>query len=110
MTPIIQLSTLEEFIAELQAAPDQILDRTVRIKINRIAEQREAVSWLVVVWLTAIQKGDDADYLMEFGKEIGSSKTKDSPVEAKVAGMEAQLKAACELIGLKVRPGKLEVY
>ncbi len=56
MTPVVQLSTLDEFIGELQSAPDSILDRTVRFKVSRTPEQKEAVSWGVVVWATAIMQ------------------------------------------------------
>ncbi len=116
---VVQLTSIDEFIGELQRtavpesgeAPDaKIMDNMIRWRVNRSPEQREEVSFQVSVWATAILQETDADYLLEFGKALGSSEAKDSPVEIKVNGMESSLKAACDLLGLKVRPGKIEVF
>lgn len=113
---VIQFKTTEEFIAELREEAAQICDKMVRWQLNRTPEQAEQVTFQVDVWATCLRIGGEADYLYEFGNVAGCDNTiSEDPVQ-QTAGTDtanawkAKLADACDDLGLKFRPGKIEVF
>ena len=117
MSAIVQFGSLEDFIAELRAAEvsprsnTKIVDKIVRWKVNRMPEQKEAISFQVDAWATAIVAEGESDYLLEFGLIVGRDSLTTESTEGTDAAkrLREQLATACEELGLSLRPGKIEV-
>lgn len=106
----IEFGTIEEFCEELREAAPDVLHKTVRVRIDRVPEQAEAVSFQVGVWATALVRTGDGDWVLEFGDIAG----RDSPGN-KSAGSDRATEwqrlvlATARESGLRVRSGKIEV-
>jgi hypothetical protein len=107
----ITVQSLEDFIAELVAERENIADNIVRWQRNLSAEQKEAISFQVDVWATAVRRKEGEEpWLLEFGQCCGST-SQHSEQGRKVADeMRQQLAAVCEALSLKLRPGKIETF
>ena len=106
----VEHTTLADFIAELKAERELIADKTVRWRTSRTPEQEEQVTFEVDVWATALRKGGDEDYLIEFGTVVGCDAKNDEKGSAKAAEMMGVLADACENLNLQLRPGKIELF
>lgn len=112
----VGFTSLDDFIAELADAdglplPSGISDKIVRWAYRRTPEQKEAISFQVDVFATAIIIRPDADYLAEFGATCGSDTQNNEAAGSKAANtLKQRLTGACEPLSLKVLPGKIEVY
>ena len=107
----VGFTSLEDFIAELESAPNEVADSMVRWQVARTPEQKEAISFQVDVFATAIIVRSDCDYLAEFGKTVGSNTQHNEAAGDRAADtLKQRLIDACLPLHLHVRPGKIEVY
>jgi hypothetical protein len=107
---VVEFASIDDFIAELRDECSLIADRIVRWHISRTPEQREGVSFQIDVWATALRKGGDEDLLLEFGQPVGSDSQHGQPGTQGANAIRSRLAEACDDLGLKIRPGKIEVY
>ena len=68
---IVTHSCLQDLIEELEIEKANIADKTVRWMTSRTPEQKEAVTFEVTLWVTALRKGGDEDMLLEYGDTTG---------------------------------------
>jgi hypothetical protein len=107
---IVNLWSLEDFIAEITAERDSIADNIVRWMANQAPLQKEGISHQVEVWATAVRAdGQGEPWLLEFGQVAGEVAADDSRGMVKAEELRFTLKTACDKLGLKLRPGKIEL-
>jgi hypothetical protein len=107
---VVGFSSLEDFLAELKSEQPNIADKIVRWQSVRTPEQKEQVSFQVMVWATAIKHGGDIDSLLELGLPSGRDIGQEDRGSDEAAKLLLQLSEGCEAMGLEIRPGKIEVY
>lgn len=118
---IIQIPTIEDFIEELKASAPLIAFKTVRFLAHRGALQPEAISWQVDCWATAMVTSEEHEpAILEFAANLGREyeKPRKGPNEdeerdgpsRRAKAIAAQLKEACEPLGLQLRPGRIEAW
>lgn len=106
----IEFGTIEEFCEELREAAPDVLQKTVRLRIDRVPEQDEAVSFQVGVSATALVRTPDGDWVLEFGDIAGRDTVGNGPAGTDRAREWGRLLAAtAREVGLRVRAGKIEV-
>lgn len=108
----ITFATIDEFCDELAVVdPGNVFERTVRVRIDRMAEQDEAITFAVGLWATALVRTDAGDWVMEFGEIAGrDTRNNDNAGSAAAAAWVGQIRSAAEAVGLKLRRGKIEVF
>jgi hypothetical protein len=107
----VNFATLAEFISELECGPKDVADSLVRWTVNRTPEQKEAISFQVDVWATAVIVRSDADYLIEFGSTVGrNTQHNEAAGDREADKLKQRLIDACQQLHLHLRPGKIEVY
>ena len=104
----IELNSLDDFLSEIEA--DGVYQDVVRVRVDRVPEQKEQVTFALGIWVTALSK--DAEWLYELGLPLGSEKGKrGAKGGAEIAQeMQDKLKAKCDELGITIRPGKIEKY
>ncbi len=111
---VAQLSTIEDFLSELKEESSRVADKIVRWQVSRTCKQAEVeIDWEVTCWATAIINAEDERYLLEFGESAGDDCEGDDGHHngSDQAGYWKQrLVEACDDCGLKLRPGKIEVF
>lgn len=109
---VVNFATLADFIAELGEEKEQIADRIVRWTTNRRPEQPEEISFQWEGWATAAAICKDGDYLYEIcvplGRESEQAGVRAGPENADKAA--DKLRESCRQLGLRLRPGKIEVF
>lgn len=117
----IVFDSFESFLQEIAEQAEAVRGKTVRFIIARMPEQDAGVSFQVGFMATAVANDGDGGTLLEVAIQCGKDeaaqksrgeivvpeKTSGSDGAAKLAAM---LKAACEKSGLKMRPGKIELF
>lgn len=106
----VEFDSLEDFIAELRDGQTVVRDNLVRWKVGQTAEQAEAVTFEIDVWATAIVKLPEGEQLFEFGRSVGSDDASGAHGTKAANAMRAALAEACDDLGLRLRPGKIEPY
>lgn len=107
----VQVYDIDEFIGELTADAPHVRGLTVRVRVDRIPEQDEAISFEVDFWATCVvMSPDEGPYLLEFCAKAGrDSRSNVAAGSAVAAGWRAEIVRACDSLGLRLRRGKLEV-
>lgn len=106
----IEFGTVEEFCDELREYAPDVLQKTVRVRIDRVAEQAEGCSFQVGVWATALVRTGDGDWVLEFGDIAGRDSRATGDAGTARANEWARLVAnTARESGLRVRSGKIEV-
>ena len=109
----VEVNTPDEFLAELEAEAEHVYEKIVRARIDFMWKQDEKLSRRVGLWMTALIRRDDGDYILECGHDLGSE---DCRVKEKMlASAEGdaitnKLLALCRRLGLVLRHGKWEIY
>lgn len=111
----VEVHSIDDFIAEVRdsiEAGATLLENCVRFRIDRHAQQAEAVSFDVQYHVTAVIENENNHrdrYLLDLtvysGEDEGSSLRGTAAAES----AKAALTLAMEGMGLKVRRGKIEV-
>ena len=107
---VVEHNSLASFIKELECEKDRIADKTVRWSTGRTPEQEEQVTFEVDVWATALRKGGDEDYLIELGQSVGCDDQERNAGSDAAAKMMQELEDACDRLGLRLMPGKIELF
>jgi hypothetical protein len=106
--------TLKDFVAELGEEKHRVANRVVRWHSLRNPEQQECISFEVGAWATALvgNESDPEAYLLECYMPCGRDSTKAKTTEGsdRAAKLRATLAEFCDDNGLRLRPGKIEVY
>lgn len=113
---VIDLSFVEDFVAELENSAPHVAWQTVRVQINRTPMQKEELSFQLDFWATMLVKPPDQEPIifelaLVAGKEFKKPRNddeKDGATRKCLAWVE-QIKAAGDKHGIKVRPGRIEV-
>lgn len=108
-------ATLDDFMAEITAMRTQIAEGQVRWMKTRKPAQKEAVSFNVYCFATALRMGEVIDQLLEFGGIAGEDYEgrggATSQGSDKAEEWRLRLVAACHDAGLELLEGaKYEVY
>ena len=115
----ITFTTVETFLADLKAEREKVgstvWHNQVRYRVDSIPEQKQEISFIVALTLTAlIELSDGGQYIMECCCKCGCDDPEPMGDEAPDAGTQNALammkdvhRVAAEL-GLDVREGKLE--
>lgn len=102
----IEFGNVSEFLGELHADKDRILNKVVRVRVDEIPEQDEAITFTFGIWATAISGSGEERMLLECGVSTGSGERG----EAEAERLREAITDECKELGLDVRPGKLELY
>lgn len=106
----VVVNTVEEFCSELRDTGQKVLGKVVRMRIDADPEQDEGLTFLISVWLTAVVAEDNGGvYLLEFGGIAGSDDAQGDNGTEQAKRWESDVHAAAAELGLRVRPGKIEV-
>lgn len=108
----IETLTIEDFCEELsaEAGLGRIFEDTVRIRVDRAAEQKEAITFEVGVWATALIRSEVGEWVLEFGRIAGSDTRAANTGSDTAAEWLQKINAVCDRHGLHQRKGKIEVY
>jgi hypothetical protein len=109
---VVNYTSIDDLFSELREEATRVVDKIVRLQVARVPEQVEEISFEVGVWITALIKLDDDSYLLEFGASAGCDDTsaKTHTGSECAAHTKQRLSELCDDVGLKLRPGKIEVY
>ena len=109
----ITFATIDDFCEELdrEAERNRVWRNEVFTRIDQAPEQDLEISFLVALWATVAIRGDDGDYILEFGAECGSDEPRAKTFDGTKRAEEwlTRIKGLAEKYGLLVRKGKLEV-
>lgn len=117
----IVFDSFDSFCEEISERAGEFVKKTVRAITLRQPEQDEGVSFQVGFMATAVVGDGDGRELLELAVQCGqdvNARTRKGEiiVEAIVTGSDgaaklwAKLKTICEASGLRLRPGKIELY
>jgi len=108
----VELNTIQEFLSELEieAKAGRIHENIVRVRIDRVAEQDEAITFEIRLWATAAVVADGSDWLMEVGVIIGSTADEGTDPDREAVDWKKRIEKVAEANGLTVRAGKIELY
>ena len=98
----IEHNSLAAFIAEIESG---VYQDTVRVRLDKTPEQPEAQTFHVGAWFTALSR--DAEWIIELGIVYGLSR---KGALERFEADEKMLQEACEKVGIKILPGKIERY
>lgn len=108
------VNTIDEFLAEVEECLEsgqKLLENCVRVRIDRYAQQEEAVSFDVGLHATAaVCEDGQAKYLLEFSQGVGEDDGADDAGSEKAAALRSQVIERLKPRGVKVRHGKIELY
>jgi len=112
---IIEFDTLADFLDEIAVEASRIHEKTVRAQTVKAAEQAEGVSYKVAYTVTALVKSDDGQWLLQYYDLAGSDEPnrRTNPHRAgsdQAQAWDSQVKETCDQLGLKKRPGRIEVF
>jgi hypothetical protein len=114
MMQVVAVAKLSDFIDEVREEAHRVANRMVRWHVLRNPEQPEQISFQVGAWATALlgTETDPEQYLLECFVPCGRDSVKLPSTEGTdTAGKARQMLAeACDDKGLRLRPGKIEVY
>jgi len=107
----VQVYDCDDFLEELREEAANVRGLTVRVRIDRIPEQAEAVSHEVDVWATCVvMSAEEGPYLLEFCAKAGRDTQGNGAIGSKVAeSWRSKIADVCGSCGLRLRRGKLEV-
>lgn len=107
----ITVNTVEEFLQALRE--DSQFVREVWVRADELpASDKNDVDWDIAVWLTCVVERPGLPFILEYGQIVGQNilegddKTDAGTVNA--GKIIQQVEAACQLIGMKTRKGKVE--
>lgn len=117
----VVFDSFESFCQEIAEQSVAIRKKTVRFIVARVPEQEAGVSFQVGLMATAVVDDGNGGELLEVaiqcgmdetgqksrGQQVAPDKTDGSDGAAKLAAI---LKGVCEKNGLKLRPGKIELF
>lgn len=103
--------SLEEFLSELdaEAGDGRVWQKVVRLRIERVPEQKDQTSFEVAFIGTALIGGQHPEYLLEFVGWTGIDGRRPNDGTKTAEDWQSQVKTLCEKRGLKLRRGKLEI-
>ena len=101
----VEFSTYEDFLDEVETV-GQTRDSLVRVRVDRIPEQEQAVTFQIQIWVTAVFLGSEP-YLGECGFIVGSS---DHGADDEAEMIVETIKATCASRNISVRHGKIELF
>lgn len=114
----IAFASVEEFCNELTslAGPGSKIATSiwrgqVRFRMEAEPEQKEAVSFRIGLWLTAIAQTPDGEYIMEYADWCGSDDPDAAPNDAGTQEAKRQIElvaVVCKEHGLVLLPGRIE--
>jgi hypothetical protein len=97
----VEFNSVFDFCEELKDS--EILDNVVRLRVDKIAQQAEAVTFEYRIRATAVQVTSSGERFL-LGLEIV---TED---ESEADGMSSGLEAAADAGGFKLKGGNIELY
>ncbi len=117
----IAFGTVEDFCAELHrlahTSPNRLWQNQVRFRIDTEPEQKEAISFKIALWLTALAQTDEGEYVLEYADFCGSDdqdeKHFDRPVDAgtkEAMRRIEQVAVVAKDCNLVMLPGKIEQF
>lgn len=102
---------IEEFVEELEseASAGRVIRKIVRLRIERVPEQKERVSFQVAFIGTALLGDQRPEELLQFAGTAGRDCRDDEAGTETAEQWRDQVKAVCEKHGLTLRRGQLEI-
>jgi len=104
----IEVTTIDDFCKELreEGSKKNVWQLQVRYRIDRTAEQDEEISFQVGIWLTAVIDYEEDRFILELALATGCDDQEGYSGTAKAE----EHQELCDDVGLKLRPGKFELY
>lgn len=111
----VELTNIDDVCSEIKEYADKIWRKTVRMRINENPLDDEGMISEVGLWVTAVVRTEDGDWLLEFGEASGEiyvndPEEKQREVTDRLAAWRKKIVDVCEDCDLKVRPGKWETW
>ncbi len=105
---IVECRTADQFITELRRTNDRILEKLVRVRIDKVPEQAEELSHVVAIWGTAIVCNPDGlrGYQIEYGEICGADEGDNYEASERADQLRIKLADAALLLGLSIGVGK----
>ena len=102
--------SIEEFMGELaaEASADRVFRKIVRLRIERIPEQEEQVSFQVAVMASVLIGGDRPEEMLEFTGFAGRDAHREDGTRT-AQSWQKQIQGLCKTHGLTLRRGKWEI-
>ncbi len=105
----ITFTDVDKFCAELRQEAGSIVWKQVRVRVDRVAEQDEGVSFAMAIWGTALIEKAGVAGIIEYGEWCGSDEPSNPDGGTTVANnRRARIEKAAKEIGLEIRDGKFE--
>lgn len=108
----VETTNIDDFCSELaiEAEHGRIHENIVRVRIDRIPEQDEAISFEVSFWSTAVIDESGGQYVLELGLLAGrDTQAEPNAGSETAADWEKRIQDVCEGHDLTLRHGKIEV-
>ena len=116
----VKLDDINEVCDELREYSDLVYLRTVRMRTHELKEMTEdeqdtTGTVQLGLWVTAVIKAPDGDWLLEFGEPCGEYYENDPKEDRKevldrLKKWRSLVAETCERCDLKLRPGKWETW
>ena len=106
---------IDDLLADLRAEASAIYQKVVRVQIHRLDEfsgerHKAGTSFIMGLCVTALVRHDDGDWCIEFAEACGRDDLghPDGGTDV-MLDWRTRVQKLCHELGLKVRPGKIEV-
>lgn len=111
---LVHHKNLDDFIAELRDCQTTVADKIVRWQSGKLAKDHDEIEFEVAVFGTAIVGRDDADYLLEYAESVGIDRNAYGDISTagseRAKALRKKLQEHCDDMGLRLLPGKLELF
>lgn len=109
----VEFTDIDEVCAEIRHFAQKLYLGTVRMRTHTMELETGTVQF--GLWVTAIVKAGDGDWLIEFGEDCGEYYRHDpekakQEVLNKLKGWRKKVTTVCEECDLDLRPGKWETW
>lgn len=106
----VELTNIDDFCEELEQEAHRIHEQVVRVRIDRVPQQDEGVTYDVGFWATALVKTEDGDWVLEFGRLAGEDSGSTDEGSETAARWREQVELLAAKQGLTLRRGKIEIW
>ena len=106
---IVECGTIDEFCTELQLERSNLLDNTVRVRVDKTPEQAECISFQVDFHATAIVLRSSAEWLLRFSGTTGCDEGDDTTGTDTADEWKTKIAQVLENTPVSMRHGKIEV-
>lgn len=105
----VRVATIEEFCGELSIDHEALLGKSVRVHVESVPEQEEAITNQVLFCATAVVCQTEGSWLLEYMDEAGIDTKSNQQGSQRASGWRKQIEGVANSVGLRMRPGRWEM-